>query len=51
MFNKTNKIEIDVNDEDEAGLIMRKFGYTWFLWGVGVGFIFGIFITSFIYLM
>lgn len=36
------KITIDLDDEDEAGLIMRKLGYQWFLWGVGVGFILGI---------
>lgn len=40
------KIEIDIDNDDEAGLIMRKFGYIWFLWGIGAGIILGFFIGS-----
>ena len=48
---KTNKMQIDVNDEDEAGLIMRKFGYIWFCWGAGVGFIIGITLWTVLFLI
>ena len=46
-----NKIEIDIEDEDEASLIMRKFGYVWFLWGTGIGFIFGSWFVILIYFL